>query len=167
MEKRRKRGPRARIPIACVVLLALGGGMGTVMALNWTRVSGLYHQFVSTFADVRCVQTALQAKYHTGAVAVQVKRVSRIPGPILSVNFINAQFLNDPANAKSSPGPTALEVATAARDALSPQREYDNYEVSFTHQRRVGITISTSEVFWFRAGELPPRKTKGNECENQ
>jgi hypothetical protein len=34
VEKRRKGCPRAPILIACGVLLALGGGMGTVMALN-------------------------------------------------------------------------------------------------------------------------------------
>jgi hypothetical protein len=130
-------------------------------------VSGLYHQVVRTFADLRSVQTALQAKYHTGAVSVQVKRIGRISGPILSVNFINTPILNDPANAKLSPRAKALEVATAARDALSPEREYDHYEIAFTHQRGAGITISTSQIFLFRTGEVPPRGTKRNESDNQ
>jgi hypothetical protein len=123
--------------------------MGTVMALNWTSVSGLYHEVVHTITDLRSVQTALQAKYHTLAVSVQVKRVGRISGSILSVNLINTPILNDPANAKPSPRAKALEVAAAARDPLSPQREYDHYEIAFTNQRGASITSSTSQILLF------------------
>jgi hypothetical protein len=66
MEERRKGGWRAPLLIGGGVLLA-------TVALNWTSVSTFYHNAVTTFADLRSVQAALQAKYHTQDVSVQAK----------------------------------------------------------------------------------------------
>jgi hypothetical protein len=150
MKERRKGGWRAPALIGGGVLLA-------TLALNWTSVSAFYHNAVTTFAGLRSVQAALQAKYHTQNVSVQAKRNSAIPGSILSVTFINPSFLKDPATAGSSRRAKALEVATAARDALSPQGEYDHYEIVFTHQWGYGVTFSFGDGFFFSASELPPR----------
>jgi hypothetical protein len=160
MPKLRKRGWRANVLIRCGVVLALGAGAAAPVALNWTKVSTFYHQAITTFADLRSVQTALQAKYHTKDLSVQAKRRSAVPGPILSVNFINPPFLKDSDVAGKSRRSAALGVATTARDALSPQGEYDHYEIAFTQQLNVGITISRSENYVFRFSELPPRSPR-------
>jgi hypothetical protein len=150
MKGRRKGGWRAPALIGCSVLLATA-------ALNWTSLSTFYQKAITTFGDLRSVQAALQAKYHTQDVFVQAKRHSAIPGSILSVNFINPPFLEAAATAGSSKRAEALEIATAARDALSPQGEYDHYEILFTRQWSYGVTMSFGDGFFFGASELPPR----------
>ena len=138
-----------------IVLLLIAAGL---IAGNWPRLTGYYQQAKSTFSDLMSVQAALQKKYGT-EVRLTVKRTSGIQGSILSVALVNAPLM-DLVNMDSAEGRgAALEVATAARDALPPGGRYDNYEVVFQRERgRGGAAMSGSWQFRFAAADLPPQR---------
>jgi len=138
-----------------LLLLLIAAGF---VATNWSKLTGYYQQAKSAFSDMMALQSALQTKYG-GEVHISAKHVSGVEGSILGVTLVNPKVM-DRMNIDSPDGrQAALDVATAARDALPPDRGYDNYEVVFQRESGVaGASMSGSWSFRFTAAELPPAK---------
>jgi hypothetical protein len=147
----------------------LGFGCGGVLLLlivcaaliagNWSKFSGYYQNAKSTFSDMMAVQAALQKKYQA-EVRLTAKRESGVQGSILGVALIDAPLMDRISVDGPAGRQAALEVATAARDALPPGGRYDNYEVGFVRQRGGAVNISGSWTFRFTAADLPPAKAE-------
>jgi hypothetical protein len=142
--------------IGCGVILLFVAVIAGALAWNWPRVSGMYHRASSMFAEMMQVQSALQTKYG-GTVHVNARRGSDTDGTVLSVTLTNPSFLDtlnlDAPEAKQK----ALEIATAARDALAPDSSYAAYDVVLSRQAGSGMSVSTSTAFRFQPSELPAR----------
>jgi hypothetical protein len=141
-----------------VLLLVIAG----LVAGNWPKLTGYYQQAKSTFSDMMTIQTALQQKYGAD-VRLTAKRESGVEGSILSIALVNAALM-DRVNVDGDEGRrAALDVATAARDALPPNGRYDNYEVVFIRERgAAGLKMSGSWSFRFKATDLPANTKAGS-----
>ena len=139
-----------------VLLLVIAG----LVAANWPKLTGYYQQAKSTFSDMMTIRTALQKKYDAD-VRLTAKHESGVEGAILSI-AVNAPLIAG-VNVDSDDGRrAALEVATAARDALPPTGRYDNYEVVFVRERgAAGVQISGTWSFRFKASDLPASTKPG------
>jgi hypothetical protein len=141
-----------------VLLLVIAG----LVAGNWPKLTGYYQQAKSTFSDMMTIRTALQKKYGAD-VRLTAKRESGVEGSILSIALVNAALM-DRVNVDSDDGRrAALDVATAARDAVPPNGRYDNYEVVFVRERgAAGVQMSRSWSFRFKATDLPTNTKAGS-----
>jgi hypothetical protein len=108
------------------------------------------------------IRTALQTKYGAD-VRLTAKRQSGVEGSILSIALVNAALM-DRVNVDSDDGRrAALDVATAARDAVPPSGRYDNYEVVFVRERgAAGAHMSGSWSFRFKSTDLPATTKAGS-----
>ena len=141
--------------VIVLILVVIG-----LIAGNWSKFSGYYQNARSTFSDMMTVQTALQQKY-SAEVRLTAKRESGVQGSILAIALVNAPLM-DRVNVDSAEGRSAaLDVASAARDALPPSGRYENYEVSFVRQAAAGAANAAgSWSFRFAASELPPPRAE-------
>jgi hypothetical protein len=142
--------------IGCGAILLFVVVIAGAVAWNWPRLTGLYHRASSAFSELMHVRAVVQDKYG-GAVVVTVKRDGGTDGTVLSVTLANPSFLDQLDLDGPAAKEKALEVAAAARDALSPGSEYAAYEVVFSRQRDAGATVATTTSFRFQPKELPPR----------
>jgi len=141
--------------IGCgLVLLCVFVGTGLV-AWNWQALSRVYHQAKATVSELMQVQVALQTRYG-GTVTLNVNRRSGVEGTTLSITLTNPSFIDkfdwDGPGGRNK----ALEVARAARDALSGQSAYARYEVIVARQRDVGVRVSSTSTYLFESGDLSP-----------
>jgi hypothetical protein len=161
MAGRRSGAWRKTLVISGIGLLVLVAALALLVTAYWPRLSALYRDVVTTLAQVQSVQTALQQKYRTQQFEVQALRRSAGPRNVLRITVLDPQFLGSIDLAGRSGNEKALEVATAARDALSSGRGYDQYEIAFERRwgvRRWGVNAYAFRRYDYRfpATALPP-----------
>lgn len=142
--------------ILIVVLIVAG-----LVASNWQRLTGYYHQAKSTIAAMTVAQKALEQKYGA-TVHMSASRQSGVKGSILGVTLVNAPIM-DRVNMDSADGRrAALDVAQTVRDALPADARYDHYDVTFRRERGAGgVSASGDWTFRFAAADLPPGDATG------
>jgi hypothetical protein len=160
MGAERSSGWRTCFLVGCIAALVLGTGAMALVAANWERVSGVYHRTTDTIADCWKVQSVLRKRYPSGKVSVTARKSSDVPGTALAVDFQNPRFLEGVGSDTPAAQALALEIATAARDALPAERSYDRYEIVFTRQVSLGLTVSRTQRFVFDESELPPAQAR-------
>ena len=156
MVSERGSGLKTCFLVGCIAALVLGTGATALVAANWEHVSGFYHRTADAIADGWKVRNALRKRYPSGKLHVTARKSSEVPGTALVVDFQNPSFLGGVGSDTTAAQALAREIATAARDALPAGRSYDRYEIGFTRQVSLGLTVSTTQRFVFAASELPP-----------
>jgi hypothetical protein len=147
---------RKTLVISGIGLLVLVAALALLVTAYGPRLSALYREMVTTLAQVQSVQTALRQKYPTQQFEVQALRRSAGPRNVLRITVLDPQFLESIDLAGQSGKEKALEVATAARDALSSGRGYDQYEIAFERRWGVNVYAFLRYDYRFPATALPP-----------
>jgi hypothetical protein len=156
---RRRQGWRRVVLVGCGGILAVGAGLGTLLALNWERIRAIYGSVSSTFTELQAVRSAVQSTFKTDDVFVQKMHRLGVPAPILVVQLVNPPFLKElPDEGLRA---KAVEVATIARSACSSSLAFDNYEIVFVSKHGFGVTLSYTRRFALKAADLPQHSDKG------
>jgi hypothetical protein len=142
------------IAIGCATVFVIVVAIAAIVAWNWPRLTGYYHQAKTAITELTRVSAALQSKYG-GMVNLTVKRESGVAGSILSVTLTNPSFLDHFDPEAPSGRQQALEVAAAVRDALPPGSGYEHFEVIISRQQGSGVSVAKSWLFRFERSELP------------
>jgi len=140
----RRNSWRGPLIIGCGIPLVGALIVMVLVALNWSRVSGVVKSATGAFKELMAVQAAVQKTSGALQVRVMMKQHSGVSGTILSVQLVNpplsAELSEQELRAK------ALEVAKTAHDALTHREGYNKYEIVFVRQSGAGVTVSSSAI---------------------
>lgn len=155
-----KTKPWQWVALGCGALIVLTLATGTFFTfMYWPKITAVYQQAKTIASDTIHVSAVLQRQYG-GQVSITVTRESGTEGTILHVTLTNPTFLEKGDPPSDAMKDMALEIAAAARSALTAQAVYEHYEIEFVRARGTGVTFSQNWSFSFLASELPPAKSR-------
>jgi hypothetical protein len=136
---------------SAIVLLA-----SIVALLNLATVKQLVRQAVAVVGELETVRSAVAGRFAAKRIHVNRKYSSRVDGPYLSVEVVDAPTLRDLEGKELEA--EARQIAVLASEALHQGHPYRHLEIVVSRTVGLGGAVRDSEQFMFASSDLPLRR---------